>query len=189
MTLFTVAVRTKNESKTTCDSNVIVSNDLKHDKKSVAVFIHKVLKDLVKKKYPHISKACIFSDGPSSQFKNRYLANFLHTLQAQFMDIKWNYFATSHVKGIVDGIGGSVKRMVWKAMSTRKVKIVKDANVASAFDKSVTISYIPSEEREITAIFIILKRFFSKAPKICGISKFHCLEPQNGSSIYQSTWV
>ena len=36
------------------------------------------------------------------------------------------FFATSHGKGPVDGIGGSVKRHVWTAVKTRKV-IVNDA--------------------------------------------------------------
>lgn len=34
--------------------------------------------------------------------------------------INWNYFATSHGKGLVDGIGGSIERTVRNAVLKRK---------------------------------------------------------------------
>ena len=73
-----------------------------------------------------MSKAYIFSDGPSSQFKNKYIVNFLHKLN-QTIDIQWNFFATSHGKGVVDGVGGTIKRLVWKAFIARKAAVVGDA--------------------------------------------------------------
>ncbi|CAH3184308.1 unnamed protein product, partial [Porites lobata] len=99
VTKFTVAIWIKSGDKNSCcESHVIVSDDLKHDKTSVAVFMCKVVNDL-----------------------KRYSAHFLHLLQGQGLNIQWNYFATSHGKGAVYGIGGTVKRMVWNAVSTRKV--------------------------------------------------------------------
>lgn len=95
VTLFTVAIWTKSGDKNSCcESHVIVSDDLKHDKTSVAVFMCKVVNDLVKGRHPNITRVWIFSDGPSSQFKNRYIAHFLHLLQGQGLNIRWNYFAT-----------------------------------------------------------------------------------------------
>lgn len=38
-------------------------------------------------------------------------------------NISWNFFATSHGKGSVDGIGGSAKRMVWQQVISRKVRV------------------------------------------------------------------
>ena len=97
VTLFTVAILTKSGDKNSCcESHVIVSDDLKHDKTSVAVFMCKVVNDLVKGRHPNITRVWIFSDEPSSQFKNRYIAHFLHLLQDQGLNIQWNYFATSH---------------------------------------------------------------------------------------------
>ncbi|KAG8276352.1 hypothetical protein J6590_067667 [Homalodisca vitripennis] len=34
--------------------------------------------------------------------------------------MNWNFFASSHGKGAVDGIGGMVKRIVWRAVKGRK---------------------------------------------------------------------
>ncbi|CAH3182899.1 unnamed protein product [Porites lobata] len=54
--LFTVAIWTKSGDKNSCcESHVIVSDDLKHDKTSVAVFISKVVNDLVKGRHPNIT--------------------------------------------------------------------------------------------------------------------------------------
>lgn len=69
----------------------------------------------------------------------------------ELAEISWNFFASSHGKGSVDGIGGSVKRMVWQkvisracrvnnaaefqaAVSESKVKIILINNLQSQFD-------------------------------------------------------
>ena len=56
VTQFTVAIWTKSRDKNSCcESHVIVSDDLKHDKTSVAVFMCKVVNDLVKGRHPNIT--------------------------------------------------------------------------------------------------------------------------------------
>ena len=62
----------------------------------------------------------ICSDGPPSQFRNRFIAAAIPVLEAKHqLYITWNFFATSHGKGPVDGIGGSVfKRYVWMQAKT-----------------------------------------------------------------------
>ena len=58
-------------------------------------------------------------DGASSQFKQKYMFTNLTFLQEIYdVSITWNFFATSHGKGAVDGIGGDVKRRVWLANLT-----------------------------------------------------------------------
>ena len=75
------------------------------------IYILQHLKD----KYPAINKVNVFSDGASSQFKQRYLFSNLYIWQQKFhIDISWNFYATSHGKGVVDGLGGTVKRAVWR---------------------------------------------------------------------------
>lgn len=41
------------------------------------------------------------------------MAGFYHTLQKKGLRIKWPFFATSHGKGVIDGLGETVKRMVF----------------------------------------------------------------------------
>jgi hypothetical protein len=56
----------------------------------------------------------IWFDGPASQFKNCYIAEFLQHLCGNMFHrvdaIDWHFFATSHGKGPCDAVGGSVKR-------------------------------------------------------------------------------
>jgi len=71
----------------------------------------------------------IWSDGPSSQFKNKYTAAAIPKLQEKHsLEIQWHYFATSHVKGCVDGSGRLVKRKVTERV-IQKRSIVKDAKI------------------------------------------------------------
>ena len=39
------------------------------------------------------------------------------------ISIRWNFFATSHGKGVVDGIGGTVKRSVWRHIQSERSHI------------------------------------------------------------------
>ena len=67
----------------------------------------------------------IWSDGPSSQFKNRYMANCLPLMNVAYhCQTSWNFFATSHGKGPVDGVGGAVKRAVRDMVRCRRAIVI-----------------------------------------------------------------
>ena len=71
------------------------------------------------KKYPDLNTISFFSDGAASQFKQRYLFENLTYFEEDYgISATWNFFATSHGKGTVDGIGGHVKRLVFTACKT-----------------------------------------------------------------------
>ena len=62
----------------------------------------------------------LFTDGPSSEFKNKYCVEMLKLLgQKHSIDTRWQYFATSHGKGVVDGIGGSAKAGVRRKVMSK----------------------------------------------------------------------
>ncbi|KAL5007356.1 hypothetical protein ScPMuIL_016162 [Solemya velum] len=64
----------------------------------------------LKNKYPNIPQIDIFSDGASSQFKQRYLFSNLHPWEQEFdVGLRWHFFATSHGKGVVDVRSGKGK--------------------------------------------------------------------------------
>ena len=184
VTLFTVAIWSQSKESSFA-SHVIVSDDLSHDKKSVAVFIDKILKE-VKECNPGLKVVHIFSDGPSSQFKNRYIVSFLKAYhQKTGVKILWHYFATSHGKGVVDGIGGTVKRMVWNEVSTRKVASVTNAesfaSVAKQCCQSTKVAFITKKDIEKASRILQLDDIFKNAKAFPGISKLHCLEVHNSS--------
>ena len=82
---------------------IIASDDLNHGKETVVSYIDHLLNTLP----AAVKSLSIWSDGPSSQFKNRFVVAAIASLQEKHdINITCNYFATSHGKGPVDGIGG-----------------------------------------------------------------------------------
>ena len=181
VTVFPVVIWSKkaNSNETICESHAIVSDDRRHDKRSITVFMGRVLNGIIKEANPAVARVDVFSDGPSSQFKNKFVASFLSGLKARTgLNVKWHYFATSHGKGAVDGIGGTVKRSVWTLVSTRKVSVVDNAEdfaKAAREHGNLSTKIIFISEKQINSEYS--KSTFDTAPTVPGISKAHCLEP------------
>ena len=151
---------------------VIASDDLNHGKETVVSYIDHLLDTL-----PATVKCIsIWSDGPSLQFKNRFVVAAISSLQEKHkINIIWNYFATSHGKGPVDGIGGSVKRQVWMDVSNRK-SMVTDATSFCATAKQVSnvdVVEMKTDEIKERNANLQLKEVFDDAPLVKGIKSFH----------------
>ena len=110
----------------------------------------------------------------------------MHTLN-KTVPIQWNYFATSPGKGVVDGIAGTVKRLVSNAVMTGKSPVVADAKsfhrVASSRTSSVTVSLVSQKEISDTSDLLSLEKCFSEALPLPGISKMHRTQPRNDGSL------
>ena len=66
----------------------------------------------------------LWSDGPSSQFKNHFIAAAIPWFEEKYsIKLCWNFFASSHGKGHVDGIGGTIKRIATQKVIHRKLSI------------------------------------------------------------------
>ena len=147
-----------------------------------------VVNNFVKKNFPQVKVVNIFFDGPTSQFKNKYMASFYHTVQRKGLKIKWHFFATSHGNGVVDGLGGTVKRMVWTAVSMRKVANVQDAKsfatVAAQFCKSINIQLCLKKDIDEFGSGLELDKCFQKATAIPGISNVHCIAPAENGQVH-----
>jgi hypothetical protein len=95
----------------------------------VLVFIERILEEtdgLLDETY---NELVFYTDGAASQFKNRFIMKAMQCLAMKISKvIRWEFFATSHGKGAVDGIGGEVKRIVWDNVRSRRadVKTVED---------------------------------------------------------------
>ena len=141
VSLFTVAVWHSGSRH----SHVIASDNLTHGKETVIAYLDKVLDSLP----DHVKKVSLWPDGPASQFKNRYFVASQDTLQCKHkLEIQWNFFATSHGKGPVDGIGGSVKHHVWGKVKARKAIVCDAATFAAAVKdmKGVTAAVLTQAE-------------------------------------------
>ena len=91
----------------------LVSNGKTHDKFAVITCREVMIKEVISI-MPDVNEIVFSSDGAASQFKNRCLLQHLTMMMdANVVEISWNYFASSHGKGVVDGVGGTLKRLVW----------------------------------------------------------------------------
>ena len=96
-TLFTVFAWIKGDGY---GSFVLVSDDLTHTKYSIYIFMEYIMKHF-REKFPSIRVLNVFSDGAGSQLEQRFFF--------------WNQHSSPHHmdgKGVVDGLGGTVKRAV-----------------------------------------------------------------------------
>jgi hypothetical protein len=134
VTVFT-AVLWRAEKTESC---IIVSDNLKHDKSTVVAYLIILLRILLRDSF-HNSHLVVFSDGPCSQFKNKFiLATLPHLRQHFHLDsLEWSFFAASHGKGPCDGVGGHAKRMVREAVNRRQITSVSNAkDFAEAMKKA-----------------------------------------------------
>ena len=182
LTIFTVCAWMQKEKK----SFVFVSDDLDHDKTSVCVFMDKVLSKLTTEN--GIKKADIFSDGPSSQFKNKYIFNYLPSLcKRHHLDsLNWNFFATSHGKGAVDGVRGTVKRNVWLETLSRQavVNTLDDfSNVAMKKEGKIDVIPVSAKVIEASAREMELDSAFTSYKPVKSIKKMHSVSVLANGSI------
>ncbi|CAF1301997.1 unnamed protein product [Didymodactylos carnosus] len=120
------------------------SNDVSHDKFVVNSAIEIILNEL-KTHVPNLKQIDFFSDGAASQFKQRFtFRNLIQIAHEYKIALSWNFFATSHGKGVVDGLGGTVKRLVWSAaLADDNCKSAKDfVTLAQQKTKKIIITEI-----------------------------------------------
>lgn len=90
-----------------------VSDNLDHQSHAVWAHLDGILLEL-SKKFPDTTRLVFFSDGPTSQYKNRNNCHFLITNVPKYFkklqELSWNFSESGHGKGPMDGVGGSLKR-------------------------------------------------------------------------------
>ena len=151
VTVFTAVVYYKDDNKDLKHlSYALISDELSHDKRSVYVF-NKALLDAVSREMS-FKQVHYWSDGAGSQFKNRFnLACVLyHPLDyGTGTQATWSFFETAHGKGAVDGVGGAIKRAVWRAILQDRAVVnsaEEFARVAENECLKVKVLYIPKED-------------------------------------------
>ena len=164
-------------------SEVIVSDCLKHGKMAIIVF----LDELLKRKPINVSEVKIWTDGPLSQFKNKYVMSALNFLSTTYkIRIIWNFSATSHGKGPVDGVGAAVKRQAECKIRCRKsiINNVDDFYHAVCDLNNIDVVKISSLEIQQKVEELNLPHIFDNALAIPGISELHCIEYDQNNEGY-----
>lgn len=132
---------------------------------------------------PGIKKLIVYSDGAASQFKNRFLLKYLEVIRRNYSSetLEWQFFATSHGKGVVDSIGGTVKSIVRRQMLSEVVENTSKASIknASSFIERVQQSTVVDLSEYTEADVKAIEETFSKykiddAPAIPRLKSQHC---------------
>lgn len=176
VSLFTASIRyfAKQHSK------VIASDNLDHSKDTIFAYMYKILSKIPKK----IKRVKIWSDGPSSQFKNKYMAAAVKVFETKFRKkIFWNYHATAHGKSCVDGIGAVAKSKVKRMVASRKSVIGSAKDFVGSFkSEPSTVEVVEMTPDAILKINTAMKLndIINSAVNVKDISKFHQIQCING---------
>jgi hypothetical protein len=89
------------------------------------------------------------------------------------INISWNYFSSSHGKGIVDSIGGTLKRLVWtEILAGARVISAKDfVDVCRLKTKTITVGLI--QEAQFDATRALLEKNFKKTVGVPKLQQQH----------------
>ena len=181
VTLFTVMIWFR-EYKI---SMVLLSDNNVHDKTTVVPYTLHVFNHVKETFGSDVSELEVWTDGQSSQFKNKFIFAYVGLILPKLFEfgVTWNYSATSHGKGAVDGIGGLVKRLATAAIVTRK-SIIKDAqSMYDAIESKTRINlavmspdYISSTLKDLD-----VESLWGDINTLPGTLHIHCLEQMQQS--------
>ncbi|CAF2625344.1 unnamed protein product [Rotaria sp. Silwood2] len=161
-------------------SFVYVSNNLSHDKYCITAALDDLF-DKLKIKFNELKEVHVFSDGAAQQFKQKFLFRNLCRLFETFDS--WHFFATSHGKGVVDGIGGSIKRLVYRSiLSGQKCTSAADF-ITIARSKTNNIELCEIEQYRIDNAKIKLERIFQSLKSVPETKKIHSVKVLSNNSI------
>ena len=160
--------------------HVIISDARQHNKSTVVPFTVQILSN-TPDEVKHIK---IWTDGPASQFKNQYVITSMPMLSAKHnVKLSWNFSATGHGKGPIDGVGATLKRQAMEKVQIRKCVINNASEFFNAVQGSnIKVTMINSTELEKYAKDY-LEKLFGNATPIQGISGYHFLEPTDNEYV------
>ena len=160
-------------------AGVLTTDKNDHSKTTIVPFMDKILD-----KWPDcVTHLDVFTDGPSSQFKNRYMIAIVPALEAEHnIALRWHYFATSHGKGPVDGIEGSAKRFVWNMVRSGNAQVTNSESFVKAATgmKNVYVEHMTEQETRDRAAKLNQETVFQASSAVGGVRQIHCFQVING---------
>lgn len=142
----------------------------------------KIILDHIRSDHPSIENVYFFSDGAgraASQFKQMFSFINLTFLQEEY-NLKtfiWNFFTTSHGKGAVDGVGGTVKRLVWSRVLAVKAIVTNSKSFCEcgkAVASNVQLMLVSPDEIECEKE--MLEARWEKCRSLYQTHSLHCIE-------------
>ncbi|CAF3391449.1 unnamed protein product [Rotaria socialis] len=133
----------------------------------------------------HRNCLCVYHENICLLLKSldKYVGgNYCSSLET-FTIVCWNFFATSHGKGVVDGIGGVVKRLVWSAILPGDVCRSVEDFIKLARKKTDKIIVTEINIDEIQKSKIKLENLFKTAKSVPETQKVHYVKVVNENEL------
>jgi len=189
ITLHTMVVYYSSNHTKKLQSIVAVSDLIHHNATAVHTILKKTI-PVIRADYPTLTTVHYLSDSPTSQYRNRYIFQFVAYHEQEFgIKARWDYLESGHGKGPCDGLGGSVKRSADMAVKQAKCNIQDAADFfawglqsESAGSKVKYLHY--TQEDYDTTVAQMSER--ENALSVPGTMKLHAIVPsvQFPMSIY-----
>lgn len=155
---------------------VVCSDNSSHTKFEIAIYLFKVLTNLP----PKTKILKVWSDGPTSQFKNKFTGALIQLFEKKFkLKIYWNFFATSHCKGCVDGLGAVAKNRVRRLVKSRQATVNCADDFVNAFnleDSIINVIHLSDTEALKIRRQLKLDDIFDSAQSVPYIFGYHQLQ-------------
>ena len=153
------------------ESLVVVTESPDHSRITAYSCISKVVTH-IREKYQELPlklNLYVWSDGCASQFRSCYVFSLMSCYD-RTLNVSWFYNERHHGKGPMDGVGGTVKNVVFRDVKSGKCTITSPEEFADFANKrleSITTLYLPQCELFVEPSEV------SKAPKIAQTLQVH----------------
>ena len=127
VTIHPVVVHHRPEpDKMKTNSFALISDVKAHSAATVIAFVVAVIPQ-IRNLVPQVKTIHYWTDSPTSQYRNRFILDFVAHHSERFgINAVWNFFESGHGKSACDGVGGCLKRMADEAVKMEKV-VIQDA--------------------------------------------------------------
>ena len=122
----------------------ITSESSDHSRIAAFCCVNKIIK-LMEERIKPIKKVIVWSDGMVAQFRSRFVFMLLSTID-HAIDLEWHYNEAYHGKGPMDGVGGTIKNLVFHAVKSGKIWVRDPEEFAKAANDivpSIRSIYMP----------------------------------------------
>ncbi|CAG9798207.1 unnamed protein product [Chironomus riparius] len=159
------------------ESFAIINDNIQHSKEQVYFYLKLIISEL-QKEYD-LENLVIFSDGASSQFKNRFSLSTVMFSKRDFnLDMEWHFFCTSHGKSSADGIGAVVKRGVYQRVLLDKCSVYtakKFVECCKTFCNKINVFEVKQDD--VIEQTRAIKERWNHISRIDGSRDAHCFKP------------
>ena len=154
-------------------SIVIVTESSDHNRVTSISSLKKVVEIVENSSGKNFRRLIVWSDGMSAQFRSRFVFKLLAGTLFLEKEISWFYNERHHGKGPMDGVGGTIKNVVFRKVKSGQTVVYTPedfAKVAGNFVPSIATVYLPKEAE------IVEPKDMDNAPPIKDTLQVHKLE-------------